>query len=428
MRARTVGLALSLGLAVTSVACSSCGSNVSGHRAALRQGQSLEQELPRGSPVAPLAEACATPEASREQAPAPLVRAPYLQRVTASSAHLLWTAKTEEPFEVTVRRAEAADGSEPTTVRSRIDRDASPRSAHQHVAVLDGLEADAVYCYSLRLGGREVLSSVGMRTAPAPGADRPVRFVAFGDSGWGGADQWAVRRQLDRVPFDLMVLVGDVVYDEGTRQQYEERFFDIYDPLLRFRPIFPVTGNHDYQTDEAGPFREVFALPEDGVPAQGRERWFSFDWGRVHFVALDTERVGPRQREWLARDLRGNDLPWVVVYLHRPPFSSGPHETEEAVRRTFVTLFEEHEVALVLAGHDHHYERTEPIEGVTYVVTGGGGRGVRTDIEPQPFSAHAQPVLHFVWVEVKGRKLRLYAVDAEGTVFDAASIARPATR
>ena len=203
-----------------------------------------------------------------------------------------------------------------------------------------------------------------------------MRFIAFGDSGGGGSDQTALRDQMATVPFDFMIHTGDIAYDGGTRAAFEERFFRVYADFLKYFPVFPASGNHEYDTEDAAPFREVFVLPENGGP-EGIERWYSFDWGDVHFVALDSERTGPVQAAWLDADLTANQLPWTIVYWHKPPFSSGEHGSDGASRAHFVPILEKHKVPLVLNGHDHDYERTTPQNGVTYVVTGGGGIGVR---------------------------------------------------
>src|SRR5262245_33163176 len=93
------------------------------------------------------------------------------------------------------------------------------------------------------------------------------------------------------VPFDLLIHTGDLAYDDGSREQIERTVFDVYADVLGTYPLYPQTGNHDYHSEGAAPFREAFALPENGGP-EGLERWYSFDWGDVHFVALDTERTG----------------------------------------------------------------------------------------------------------------------------------------
>jgi hypothetical protein len=243
-----------------------------------------------------------------------------------------------------------------------------------------------------------------------------VRFVAFGDSGSGSERQYAVLEQLFGVPFDLMLHTGDLAYEDGTALQLEERFFDVYAPLIASIPAFPISGNHEYHTDDAAPFRAAFDLPDNGGPA-GHERWYSFDWGDIHFVALDTERVIPEQLEWLEHDLGANVLPWTIAYLHRPPFSSGAHGNNKGVQLTFVPLFERYGVDLVFAGHDHDYERTIPQNGVTYIVTGGGGRGTRA-VGTSSFTAHSQSVLHFVYAELADDRLRVVALDSTGAEFD----------
>jgi acid phosphatase type 7 len=111
------------------------------------------------------------------------------------------------------------------------------------------------------------------------------------------------------------------------------------------------------------------------------------------------------------------------VYLHRPPFSSGEHGSNLAVREAFVPLFERHRVPLVFAGHDHDYERTIAINGVTYVVTGGGGRGTRP-VGASPFTAFSESTLHFIAASVSDSALVLHAIDATGQTFDSLQLTR----
>jgi 3',5'-cyclic AMP phosphodiesterase CpdA len=227
-------------------------------------------------------------------------------------------------------------------------------------------------------------------------------------------------RQLATVPFDLMLHTGDIAYGSGTLSQLESTFFASYSELLGSIPAFPASGNHDYETNAAAPYRQVFALPENGGP-EGRERWYSFDWGDVHFVALDTERVDAAQIRWLERDLSDNTLPWTIAYMHRPPYSSGTHGGSRAVRDAFVPVFEAHGVQVVFSGHDHDYERTHTINGVTYVVTGGGGHGTRA-VGRSSFTAFSEDVLHFVYGELDSGALVLHAIDAVGREFDSVRV------
>ncbi len=342
-------------------------------------------------------------EAGRRQ----LRRLPYVQRTTESSVVLLFTTAAGGPDpRLEVRSA----GVEPRRLEPTLE--GTFEAARQWRVEVEGLKANTYYCYALE----GLTRPLGFRTAPPADSRQPVRFVAFGDSGSLRPEQRLVRDEMMRLPFDLMLHTGDVAYEGGRLSDFESKFFGVYAPLLASLPIFPVAGNHDYRTDDAEPFRRVFALPENGgVP--GRERWYSFDWGPVHFVALDTEQIASEQVDWLQRDLSRNHRKWTIAYLHRPPYSSGKHGGDSQVREVFAPIFERYRVPLVLAGHDHDYERTVAIRGVTYVVTGGGGRGTRP-VGRSPFTAFSEDVLHFLYVEVLGEELRLHAIDGTGQRFD----------
>ncbi|HTV24778.1 MAG TPA: metallophosphoesterase family protein [Polyangiaceae bacterium] len=344
--------------------------------------------------------------------PATIDRTPYLQQVTSDAAAILFTTLALGPQPtLTLSRP---SGKTLQVVTSEPDPD--DESGLQRMVRLSGLEADTTYCYELD-GWSEVGS---FRTAPRAGSGALVRFVAFGDS--GGNSRAPVHDAMLGVPFDLMLHVGDIAYVDGTLPDFEAKFFDTYADLISHVPIFPASGNHEYHTADGAPYRQVFALPENGAP-KGEERWFSFDWGDVHFVALDTEKIDPDQAAWLEDDLSDNVLPWKVVYFHRPPYSSGTHGSSLAVRETFGGTFERFGVQLVLAGHDHDYERMQTIGGVTYVVTGGGGFSVRP-VGHSDFTAYSAAIFHFVQVEVRQDELRLDAIDTAGKVFDTVTVRR----
>lgn len=341
-------------------------------------------------------------------------RMPYVQRVESTSAVVMFTTTGAAP----PPSLELTRPGRGIVERLAAERDPADSTGRQWVVRLSGLDADATYCYSLE-GWSE---PSGLRTAPLAGVGTNVRFVAFGDSGGSEDTREAVRDQLETVAFDLILHTGDIAYSSGTLSQLENRFFASYSDLLGSIPVFPTTGNHDYETNGAAPYRQVFALPENGFP-DGLERWYSFNWGDVHFVALDTERLDARQTQWLERDLSQNELPWTIAYMHRPPYSSGTHGGSQSVRDALVPAFESHGVQVVLSGHDHDYERTHPINGVTYVVTGGGGHGTR-GVGRSSFTAFSEAVLHFVYGEVDGEHLVLHAIDAAGREFDSVRIAR----
>lgn len=273
-----------------------------------------------------------------------------------------------------------------------------------------GLPPGAAYCYRLE-NDRGVLTEWASLTLAPPVDDQRIgRFVVIGDTGNGSRAQVAIARQLLGVPMDAILFVGDLAYRSGTYEQLQRRFFEIYGDLFAHVPVYPAIGNHDNRTARGRPFEEAFVLP-------GNERWYSFDLGDVHFVVLDTTQIGSHQAQWLDRDLGRASRRFTVVLAHHPPFSASRRGPNRAFRRWFVPIIERHHVELVITGHEHHYERTRVIEGVQYIVTGGGG-GRLTRAGRNADTKVARAVHHFVTLTVEGKTLTAQAVGIDGQVFD----------
>ncbi len=405
-----------------------CLINEVGHVRAERTGDLRLGPAPRGEQAARFAAAC--PAGDGDGAPTddgptdggPIRRAPYLQKVGAGAAEVLWTGDRLSRPVLALRRPDAAEPTE-IDVPAAVNSSAPLPRGVQYVARLDRLRPATIYCYEVRDGERRLAGPFGFATAPPPGDGRPIRLVVFGDMGWRSPDQDAVLEQIGRVEFDLALLAGDIAYPGGTLDQLERNLFAVYAPLMRSAPFFPASGNHDYLTADAAPFRQAFSLPENGGDA-GRERWYSFDWGDVHVVVLDSEVLGSAQTRWLEADLARTRAPWVIAMVHRAPFGSGERGPDLPTRRAFVPTLTRHRVPLVLAGHEHHYERLHMPDGATYLISGGGGRGTRRLAAGAEHSAFAAQVAHFVYIAIEGDRLQLWAIDASGQTFDTATLAR----
>ncbi len=344
------------------------------------------------------------------------LRDPYLQKMTTNGVEVLWTtASTDTPMV----RVTDPSGVEIGQFAPRIDEQSDRPDFDQYVTAIDGLQPDSIYCYEIQGTDGNWLEATGFRTAPDENSERPIRIVTIGDLGTQTSDQFAVLDAMSNVEYDLVLVAGDLAYEKGTLADHENNFFAVYSELLRSVPFFVISGNHDYASDGAV-FREVFSLPENGAP-NGMERWYSFDWGNTHITALDTEQVNDVQAQWLDEDLAATDKEWKIVFLHRPPYSSGSHGSTQSVDNLFVPEFERYGVNLVLAGHDHDYERTQEMNGVTYVVTGSAGRGTRP-VGSSSFTEYSEAVAHFSHITLNSVDLSLHAIDATGKDFDAVTL------
>ncbi len=402
------------------VAAPACNSNMSGHVEAQGTG-----DLTYGTPSFGAFDSAQTRSCGAGRSTwvgeEKMVRAPYLQQVTGDSAQILWTSN--QPGYVVYRPADVAPELD-SIVPAEVDPAATGEDVAQWVADLSALTPGTSYCYQVFGKDDQPWTDwTGFQTAPAAG--QPVELTAIGDLGERSQDQFDLLEVMEDLPTQALLVTGDVANPDGTLDDYERNFFDVYQPMLRVIPVYPVSGNHDYNTGSDRPYREVFSLPENGGAADP-EDWYSFDWGDAHVVALDTEQMGAEQASWLEDDLAAHaDARWTIVMLHRPPYSSGMHGDDADVDQWFVPIFERYHVDLVLAGHDHDYERFRPKNGVVYVVTGGGGRGVRS-ISPGPDTAYAEDVIHLVHLRITPRTLTGWAIDATGRVFDSFQIAKPA--
>ena len=403
------------GAALAALAIAACQSNnQAGNLKASALGDTSHL-AEHASPVDGLRAACG--DGTTTAAGAVLSRRPYVQQVTTSSAVVGWVTSTPDGERVDVT---LPDGTAVTSVAATVDDSAKRvEGENQMWATVGGLKPSTIYCYALADAAAPLDARTGFKTAPAADSTDPVRFLAFGDSGGGGSDQYALLDQMSQYPYQLMIHTGDIAYDSGTTAEFDSNVFDVYKELFRNVSFFPAAGNHEYVTPGAAPFRSVFSLPK--APTGGQ--WYSFDRGRVHFAALDTEADYATQIAWLDADLAKTTLPWKIVYMHRPPYSSGEHGSDTGLRALLAPILEKHHVQLVLAGHDHDYERMTPQNGTAFVVTGGGGIGTRP-VGSSAFTAFGSEVIHFVYAEVGTDELVLHAIDASGVEFDSMVVPR----
>jgi 3',5'-cyclic AMP phosphodiesterase CpdA len=230
----------------------------------------------------------------------------------------------------------------------------------------------------------------GDSSAPATAAEaagqRPATLLAAGDiasCASDGDEQTAAL--LDTLPGTVLAL-GDTVYNDGSAVQFARCYAPSWG---RFRDrTYPAPGNHDYQTAGASGYYGFFE-PRAGQRGEG---WYSFDLGRWHLVALNSNcdavggcQPGSRQERWLRDDLAANPARCTLAFWHHPRFSSGTtHGSDPAVGGLWLALYQAG-ADVVLVGHEHNYERFAPLDplgrvdparGVREFVVGTGGRSL----------------------------------------------------
>lgn len=300
-------------------------------------------------------------------------RGPYLQMVASDSITVRW--QTTAP-----RRQEVRYGPSPGQLE-RVVRETVP--VERHELRLTGLLPDQRYYYGIYQDNQPVHAGeqFWFYTAPPQQTERPVRFWITGDQGLPGDLQRQVRDAAlawvrhnprpVREGFDLWITTGDNAYPSGSNAQFQAGFFLPYQNLLRTVPVWPAYGNHDARR---WVFFQIFSFPqqaEAGGLTSGTEQYYSFDYGPVHVVMLDSQSSdldpdSPMLR-WLQRDLQATTRPWKIAVMHHPPYTKGSHDSDNPrdsggrmrdIRQNLLPILEQAGVQLVLSGHSHMYERS----------------------------------------------------------------------
>jgi len=241
------------------------------------------------------------------------------------------------------------------------------------------------------------------RTAPTPGTAVPTRVWIVGDCGRGTQAQANARNGY--YPFnggasftsttspglpDLNLQMGDNAYNSGTDAEYTTGYFNIYANIFRKMPQWSCLGNHDANNGSTDPlanfpYFDMFTFPtagECGGVASGTEHYYSFNYGNIHFIALDSQASntavdnpatpgvnedGP-MAAWLRADLASVTATWIVAYWHHPSYSKGSHNSDTEgqlinMRTNFLPILEAGGVDVCYVGHSHNYERSVLLDG-----------------------------------------------------------------
>ena len=351
----------------------------------------------------------------RESASVPLVY-PYLQNVTSDGATVMW----ETGDSVIGKVRYGAPGSLEQLVTEQ-----KPETIHK--LRLLGLNADSTYSYRAEYSSTK-LGESHFRTFPKDGS-RPWRMAVYGDSRSNPEKHAAIIRGIIKANPLLVMHTGDYATDGRIYGQWKPQFFDPAAELLKSVPLFPVIGNHEYNSPW---YYRYFDL--DFYHAG--QAYYSFDVANAHIVLLNSDApyadwdMNSGQMRWLIEDLEKHAAAtWKIVTFHHPPFSARNLRPVIPQRWVWHPVFEQHGVDIVFNGHDHHYFRTYAVgtteprgtrTGIPYIITGGGGAPLE-GAEPQDYGAFIRKGNHFTTVDFEADRLTLRAIDDSG-VFDSLTI------
>ena len=304
-----------------------------------------------------------------------LTRGPYLQKAAPSRMTIRWRSSLSVVGRV-------RSGTSAASLTSTADESSATT---EHVVELTGLSANTVYFYSVGSATDTLASGVDFTftTPPLAGSAVSTRVWVLGDAGTANANQTAVRDAFytwtgARTP-NLVLQLGDNAYNSGLDAEFQSAVFNIYPTMLRKTPFWSCLGNHETAQSTAFvdtyPYFAIYTFPtagECGGVASGTEHYYSFDYGNIHFISLDSmtasRAANGAMATWLQSDLASTTATWIVCYFHHPPYTKGSHNSDTEtelieMRQNILPILEAGGVDLVLGGHSHCYERSFLLDG-----------------------------------------------------------------
>lgn len=328
-----------------------------------------------------------------------VTRGPYMQSPNHESIIVMWRTDTNTDTKVWY-------GTDSTNLAQSVDINDNVKD---HIVKITGLQAYTNYYYTVGNAAGQfpgIVSKQAFKTHPTPGTkDKPLRIWAIGDFGKGNSLQVDVKNSYEAYTgargTDVWLWLGDNAYDDGSDGQYQSKVFNLpgFSDVFNYVPFWPSPGNHDYNTvweestllgipytnipltEHEGPYFDMVNVPKygevGGYPSQ-LEVFYSFDYGDVHFLSLNSEVFDytlsydgvNEMKQWIIQDLQQNTKKFTIAYFHQPPYSKGSHDSDDfyeiamkAMREKIIPTLEQNGVDLVVNGHSHVFERSVLLNG-----------------------------------------------------------------
>ena len=310
---------------------------------------------------------------------AKILMKPYLQAVSQNRICIMVECDNMTP--VYVQFYDSLNKKVRTTFTGYALGTDKPKETYVHRVVIDTLIPGMKYFYKI-LQGDQVYDGGYFRTAPLPGAS--FRFALFGDCRSNPEMHSIISGEIIKHQPLFSIYLGDLAYNNTYDMWKQEFFTDKELELSADVPFFNAIGNHE------GWYKNTKAFLQAPISKSEHNDYYSFDYGDIHFLILNTEitcKKGLPQYDFAKKDLESTQKKWKIAAFHRPAYSGGGHGDNQMMVSVTKEIFEPNKVDIVLAGHNHFYQRNF-INGIYDLVIGGGGAPL---YEPQKPHIHRLP-------------------------------------
>jgi hypothetical protein len=316
-----------------------------------------------------------------------------------------------------------------TTNYTQVIRDGG--GIHRHVLALRNLQPGTRYFYEASATDG-FLQPASFQTAALAG--EPLHFAIHGDLN-GGLNVSGAQEVSDQIVLEdpqWVVQLGDIsdeAYSGAGIGTWAASLSVLSNELAR-TVFMPILGNHDdpgsgteaNPEQERGLYHRILSLPE---PSLGNG-FYAYTVGNIRFIGLNSEGDIPGQNDWLARELQAaaNDthIVWLMATCHRPPYCWGAKDPDLTVKENWSPLLTKYEADWLVSGHSHNYQRTVPIRGVNYLISGGAGGTLYDSAVGEPALLFATTCYHHVSCHITNDVMQLRAIRSDGKVFDTTAV------
>src|SRR5688500_10023047 len=249
-----------------------------------------------------------------------------------------------------------------------------------------------------------------------------LKFAVIGDSGTGDSNQYRLAKVFtdmhQRFPYEFVLMMGDNMYGSENARDFQRKFEIPYKPVLdRNVKFYASLGNHDSTNQR---MYKLFNM--------NGERFYTFrPKPGIRFFALDSNYMDRTQLQWLEKELAASGSDWKIMFFHHPIYSSGGrHGSDTALRDQLEPLFLKYGVDVVMAGHEHFYERLKPQKGIHYFISGGAGTLRKGDVGGTYTEKAFDQGFHFMIFEIDGDQMHFQTISDQNKTVDSGIVTRRA--
>lgn len=297
---------------------------------------------------------------------------------------------------------------------------------YRYTVNVTGLTPDTEYIYRV---GREGEWSEPLSFTTAEDTD-DFTFLYMGDI-QDGYDEWGsmVDSVYQDYPETRFSLLGGDITDNGSDPIEWGQFLDAATGVFSQIPVMPTLGNHDGDM-----YDKFFALPDNG-PGGLQQEFYSFDYGNVHFLILNSNaNCDERAKQWMQQDLQATNKEWKFAVFHHPayPVVTDYKGISKSICENWIPILEQYNVDMVFVGHQHEYMRTYPIYqgevqtdpqdyGIVYVM---GNAGTKYYAPGPGFDYIAKEVSgsNYQLIDIDDDVLTMTSIKADGEVIESYTI------